>query len=133
MKRRPGTEEVKRDLSHNITSPSEKTHLLLIFNVATSAKLSVIFARVHYTRGNRVRLQLRVVDLCSLREVFNGWRERGEASDVLQKSCQVKHHLSVSLTPSVLRRIFIFILFIICRFYTASETHVGIEIIVFGY
>ena len=33
------------------------------------------------------------------------------------------------LTPSVLGHIFIFILFIVCRFYTASETHVGIEIV----
>ena len=33
------------------------------------------------------------------------------------------------LTPSVLERIFIFILFIVCRFYTLSETHVGIKIV----
>ena len=33
------------------------------------------------------------------------------------------------LTPSLLGRIFILILLIIWRFYTASETHVGIKIV----
>ena len=37
--------------------------------------------------------------------------------------------VSISLTPSVLGRVFIFILLIIWRFYTASETHVGIEMV----
>ena len=32
------------------------------------------------------------------------------------------------LNPSVLGRVFIFILLIICQFYTASEIHVGIKI-----
>ena len=31
--------------------------------------------------------------------------------------------------PSVLARIFIFILLIICQFYTDSENHVGIKIV----
>ena len=35
----------------------------------------------------------------------------------------------MTLIPSVLERIFIFILFIICRFYIVSETHVGIKIV----
>ena len=37
------------------------------------------------------------------------------------------------LTLSVVRRVFIFILFIIWRFYTASETLVGIKIVQYSY
>ena len=33
----------------------------------------------------------------------------------------------ILITPSVLRRLSIFILLIICRFYSVSETHVGIK------
>ena len=36
---------------------------------------------------------------------------------------------SLTLTPSVLRRIFTFILLIICHFFTASKTYVRIEIV----
>ena len=42
---------------------------------------------------------------------------------------QAKGREGVHLTPSVLRHIFIFTLLIICRFYTAPETHVGIDIV----
>ena len=35
----------------------------------------------------------------------------------------------VFLNASVVSHIFIYILFIICRFYTASKTHVGIRIV----
>ena len=38
-------------------------------------------------------------------------------------------YCSALVILSVLRRIFICILFMICRFYTALETHVGIRIV----
>ena len=40
-----------------------------------------------------------------------------------------KYHCSLCLTGSVLGRIFISNLLIICRFSTASETHAGIKIV----
>ena len=47
----------------------------------------------------------------------------------LYSAIQTNHKAIALFIPSVLGRIFIFILLIFCRFSTALETHVGIEIV----